>query len=150
LILTSACLCGVNCKYNGLNNLHPRFLELLEQNQVLPVCPEQLGGLCTPRYPSEILKGSGIDVLEGRSPVITSTGRDVTEQFIRGAKETLNIARLAKIKLAVLKSHSPSCGVGQIYDGTFTSSLTSGDGVTAALLKKHNIRVISDLDFVRR
>ena len=150
MILASACLCGINCKYNGSNNLHPRFLQLLEQNQLLPVCPEQLGGLCTPRKPSEIFQGSGIDVLEGRCPVITRTGQDVTEQFIRGAKETLNIARLAKVKLAVLKSNSPSCGVGQIYDGTFSSRLTPGDGVTAALLKKHDIQVISDLDFVRR
>lgn len=150
MILISACLCGINCKYNGLNNLHPILLKLLGTNKILPVCPEQLGGLSTPRHPCEIYKGNGLDVLEGRSRVFTNTGQDVTEQYIKGAKETLNIVYLAQIKLAVLKSRSPSCGIGQIYDGSFSSTLVPGDGITAALLKRNDVRVVSDSDFIRR
>jgi len=147
--LISACLCGINCKYNGGNNLHPYFLELMQQKKIIPVCPEELGGLPTPRTPSEISAGNGIDVLEGRRRVIDKEGIDITEYFLKGAYKTLTIAQDMGVKCAVLKSRSPSCGVGQIYDGTFKSVLRPGDGVAAALLRKHGIKVINDDDFLR-
>jgi len=146
--LISACLCGINCKYDGGNNLHPYFREMLQRKEVIPVCPEQMGGLSTPRSPSEIYDGTGEDVLKGCRRVINREGLDVTECFLRGAYKTLDIARRAGAECAILKSRSPSCGVGQIYDGSFRSRLKSGDGVTAALLKNNGIKVISDEKFL--
>ncbi|MEN6460797.1 MAG: DUF523 domain-containing protein [Syntrophomonas sp.] len=148
--LISACLTGVNCKYNGGNNLHPAFAALLKTGIVVPICPEQLGGLSTPRISSEIVGGTGLDVLEGRARVITRDNQDVTEIYIKGAYETLNIARKCLADLVILKNCSPSCGEGKIYDGTFTRRIVPGDGVTAALLKDNGITVISDEDFLEK
>lgn len=140
MILISACLCGVNCKYSGGNNLHPEFLKLLKNGEVLPVCPEQLGGLTTPRSTSEITGGTGQDVLEGQAKV-TNRETDLSSYFVKGAYETLHLAEQAGIKTAILQPRSPSCGCGKIYDGTFSGRLIEGDGVTAALLKQHGIKV---------
>lgn len=103
---------------------------------LIPVCPEQLGGLSTPREAAE----------RKRKKVMTKSGKDVAQNFERGAKETLRIAKLFGIKEAILKQRSPSCGCGQIYDGTFSGKTIKGDGVTAALLKKNDIKVISEED----
>lgn len=146
--LISACLCGVHCKYNGGNNAHPYFISLLRGGKVIPVCPEQLGGLATPRLPCEIQGGGGIHVLEGKARVLTAYGEDKSAAFIRGAQETLLLARETGAAEAILKSRSPSCGVGQIYDGSFSSRLQYGDGVTTALLKQHGLHIISDEDII--
>lgn len=142
--LVSACLCGINCKYNANNNENPHLTELMMKGQLIPLCPEQLGGLSTPRKACEISGGTGLDVLEGRARVINSDADDVTENFIRGAEESLRIAQKMGITRAILQRRSPSCGVGKIYDGSFASCLIDGDGVTAALLIKNGITVISD------
>ena len=130
--MVSACLTGENCKYNGGNNRNEKVLELLEGNEVLAVCPEQMGGLPTPRAPSEIRDGI----------VTTRDGRNVDEAFRAGAARCLEIAVKEKPDLIVLQSRSPSCGVKQLYDGTFSGTLAEGAGVTAQLLLKNGFRCI--------
>ncbi|HRY13089.1 MAG TPA: DUF523 domain-containing protein [Syntrophomonadaceae bacterium] len=147
--LVSACLCGVNCKYNGGNNLHPYFVELLVMGEVIPVCPEQLGGLTTPRSACEISGGTGLDVIEGVALVINRNGMNVTKNFVRGAEEALSIAIRADVDGAILKRGSPSCGTGTIHDGTFTHKMIAGDGVTTAMLKQHGFQVWNEEDYLR-
>lgn len=140
--LVSACLLGVRCAWSGdARYVSRRALELATAEVLIPVCPEQLGGLATPRAPQEIQGGNGEDVLDGKCRVLNRDGVDVTAQFIRGAEETLKIARLLKVKEFVAKSKSPSCGCGEIYDGSFSGKLISGDGVTTALLKRNQVRI---------
>jgi len=134
--LCSACLLGVRCRYNGEDARNEKVIMLLKTETLIPVCPEQLGGLPTPREPAEIREGR----------VITKSGKDVTENFKRGAEEVLKIAKMFGIKEAVLKQGSPSCGCGRIYDGTFSGKIVEGDGVTVALLKRHGIKVITEED----
>jgi uncharacterized protein YbbK (DUF523 family) len=134
IILCSACLLGVNCRYDGKNKLNKKIIKLAKKKILIPVCPEQLGGLPTPREPAE-QKGKKI---------ITKSGKDVTKYFKRGAKEVLKIAKLFKIKKAILKQKSPSCGCGKIYDGTFSGKIIKGDGVLTLLLKKNGIEVMSE------
>ena len=131
-IMVSACLAGENCKYNGGNNQNEKVLQLMAENEVILVCPEQLGGLPTPRVPSEIKDG-----------VVTSRdGRIVDAQFRAGAEKCLEIAMLEKPELIILQSRSPSCGIKQRYDGTFTGTLTEGPGVTAQLLLENGFRCV--------
>ena len=144
MLLVSACLLGINCKYSGENNLNTKTTQ--QGSNIVPFCPEQLGGLSTPRPPAEIIGGDGKDVLQGHAKVITNTGKDVTENFVAGAQMSLKLAQLTKAKTAVLKANSPSCGVNCIYDGTFSHSKRCGDGVTAALLRQHGIKVITEMD----
>jgi len=144
--LISACLCGINCAWNGKSKISPKILELVKSGEFIPVCPEQLGGLSTPRIPQEIQGGSGEDVLAGKCKVINKEGKDVTAQFVRGAEETLKIAKLTGAKKFIAKSKSPSCGCGKIYDGTFSGRIIKGDGETTKLLKKNGIKVISEED----
>lgn len=146
MIIVSGCLLGINCKYNGGNNLSQKVLEGYQSQGILPLCPEQLGGLTTPRVPAEIVGGSGQQVLEGKAKVMTAEGVDVTEAFIRGAEETLAVAKTFQVKKAILKACSPSCGAGCIYDGTFSGKKIPGDGVTTALLKAHGIEVVTEAD----
>lgn len=146
--IISACLCGINCKYNGGNNMHPHFVDLYNKGQVFPVCPEELGGLVTPRKPCEIKDGVGADVLRGRASVITSDGQDVTDNFIKGAHAVLKVARAQQAELVILQSRSPSCGVGLVYDGTFKGNLIKGDGVTAALLRQNGIKVMDSIKYL--
>lgn len=120
-----------------------KVLKLLGNEILMPVCPEQLGGLQTPRESSEMV-GDGYMVLDGRAKVLTFSGRDVTSNFVRGAEETLRIAKLYGIRSAVFKQGSPSCGNGKVYDGTFSKRLVTGDGVTTALLKRNGIKVVSE------
>ena len=131
-IMVSACLAGENCKYNGGNNLSKIVLQLMEANDVITVCPEQLGGLLTPRVPSEIRDGV----------VTAKDGRIVDTEFRAGAAKCLEIARREQPDLIVLQSRSPSCGVRQRYDGTFTGTLISGAGVAAELLIKNGFHVV--------
>ena len=134
-IVVSACLLGVCCTYRGTSKEQESVLKLLQEGHTLiPVCPEQLGGLPTPRPASE----------RKEDKVVSCLGVDVTEQFARGAKEALRIAKLYDCKVAVLKERSPSCGSNQIYDGSFQGVLINGDGVTAELLKQHGIKVLGE------
>jgi len=149
--LVSACLIGVNCRYNGENKLSDEVMKLLEDGELIPICPEQLGGLPTPREPSGILNGSGEDVIDGKSKVYNAKGEDVTENFIKGACEALKLARSYKIKDAILKQQSPSCGCGETQqmkyeNGKYINCPIKGDGVTAALLKRNNIRIATEED----
>jgi uncharacterized protein YbbK (DUF523 family) len=146
--LISACLCGINCKYNGGNNLNPYYWELLRQGDFIPICPEELGGLPTPRSACEVVGGTGDDVINGQAQVISRDGQDLTDVFIKGAQETLRVAIQNGVDGAILQSRSPSCGYGKIYDGTFTGKLIDGDGVTTALLKKNDIKVWNDQDYL--
>lgn len=146
LIIVSACLAGLNCKYNGKNNIDERIVKLLAEGKCIPVCPEQLGGCTTPRPTAEISGGTGSDVLDGRCRVLTSDGEDVTDKFLKGAYETLEIAKISGIEKAVLKSRSPSCGCRRIYDGTFTGKLRDGNGVTAELMERNGIQIMTEDD----
>lgn len=162
--LVSACLLGISCRYDGNHSLDPALVAKLvtetkkpaaEEDGAprgwIPVCPEQLGGLPTPRPPAEIEGGTGHDVLAGRARVVTREDqpREVTPAFLRGAYATLQLARLGQVRGAILKEKSPSCGVHLIYDGTFQGRLRAGPGVTAALLQKEDITVMTAEEFVR-
>ena len=133
-ILISACLVGDNVKYDGGNNKNPLIEKLLEKYELVPFCPEVEGGLPTPRHPSE----------QRGEQVINDIDEDVTDEFNRGADLALNICLYLKIKKAILKERSPSCGVHSIYDGTFSHNVIPGMGVTAALLKRKGITVYSE------
>lgn len=143
--LCSACLLGLECRYDGKSNLEKASEQLLQEfrnGNVIPVCPEQLGGLSTPRTPSEIQgRMSGEDVLDGRCKVLGKNGEDVTPQFIKGAYEVLKIAQSLGITEYMGVQKSPSCGCGKTYDGTFTKTLIDGNGVTTALLKRNGISI---------
>lgn len=142
-ILVSACLVGVKCRYDGESRTDPRVLRLFRAGRAIPVCPEQLGGLPTPREPAEIVGGDGQDVLDGRARVIDKSGRDVTASFVKGAEQVLFLARQTGAKRAILKRKSPSCGV-RSYDrseANRTPPSISPEGVTAAFLRRAGIRV---------
>ena len=131
-IMISACLAGENCKYNGGKNRNEKVLQLMAENEVITVCPEQMGGLPTPRVPSEIKEGL----------VTARDGRIVDAEFRAGAAKCLEIARREQPDLIVLQSRSPSCGVKQRYDGTFSGTLVDGAGVTAQLLMENGFRCV--------
>ena len=142
--LCSACLLGLECRYDGKSNLENASEQLLQEfrdGAIIPICPEQLGGLPTPRSGSRIYSGDGNDVLDGKSKLITDDGQDVTQQYIRGAYEALKIAQELGIKEAILKQKSPSCGCGYTYGGSTKRILIEGDGVTTALFKRNGISV---------
>ena len=141
MIIISACLCARACRYNGTSCPNAEALALLKAGKALPVCPEMLGGLKTPRSPAEIVGGNGADVLAGKAFVRNRQGDNVTAAFIRGAEEVLRLCKLHGVTLALLKSNSPSCGCGQIYDGLFSGHLIPGNGITAELLISHGIEV---------
>lgn len=140
-ILVSACLVGMCTSYKGASWLREDLVALVRQGLAIPVCPEQLGGLPTPRDPAEIVGGTGEDVLAGRARVMTRDGRDVTAEFVRGSQEVLRLAKLVRPRAIVLKERSPSCGVDGVYDGTFSGVVVPGMGVTAALLKREGFMV---------
>ena len=149
MIIVSACLLGENCKYSGWNNKSENVIKYLEDKEYILVCPEQLGGLSTPRNPSEIItygNKDGNDVLSGCTKVLSNKGIDVTKNFIQGAEETLKIAKEHNAKTAILKAGSPSCGYKKIYDGTFLGNKIQGMGVTAAILNKENIALLDEDD----
>lgn len=130
----SACLLGISCRYDGRSVPNEQVIALSEKYALIPVCPEIYGGLSTPRTPSERVG----------ERVLMKDGRDVTENYARGAKATLRLAELSGAKYAILKAKSPSCGKGRIYDGTFTGRLVDGDGVTAENLTRVGIKVLTE------
>lgn len=134
--LCSACLLGIKCKYNGGDNFNKKVAGMAEKETLVPVCPEQLGGLLAPREPSEQRDGK----------VFSKSGKDVSDNFEKGAREVLKLAKMFGVKEAILKQRSPSCGCGKIYDGTFSGKVIEGDGVTVKLLKQNGIKVISEED----
>ena len=140
MILVSACLAGINCKYNGGNNYNEKVFNLVKEGKAIPVCPEQLGGLTTPREPSEI------KIVDGKRYVINKEGIDVTGEFEKGAEEVLVLVKKLNIKKAILQSRSPSCGRGKIYSGNFDRKLVDGNGILVNLLLKNGIEVINSDD----
>ena len=134
-LIISACLLGESCRYDGKSKPCEAVERLQKEYELFPVCPECMGGLPTPRPPAEIQK-------DGR--VINREGRDVTANYRRGAEMTLELARREDCHIALLKEKSPSCGRGRIYDGSFTGTLVSGDGVTAELLQQHHILILGE------
>lgn len=144
MIIVSACLVGINCKYDGGNNLDPRVRDLVARGVAIPVCPEQLGGDPTPRDPVELAGSSGEDVINGNGSPKSLSGMDKNNSFIKGANEVLNLAKLVGARFAILKERSPSCGSAIIYDGTFTGQKRPGRGVTTALLEQNDIKVYSE------
>lgn len=135
--IVSACLAGVHCRYNGESKEVEKVKKLIEEGEAIPVCPEQLGGLPTPREPAEQQE-------DGR--ILTKSGADVTEEFFSGAIEATRIAKSCGAKEAILKSKSPSCGCGKIPDGSFNSTLKEGEGVFCQLLKENGLDVKTEED----
>ena len=135
MLLVSGCLVGINCKYNGGNNYDERIFKLVKEGKAIPVCPEQLGGLKTPRNPAEI------QIKDKERKVTTCEGEDVTIQYIKGAEEVLKLAKALDINEAILQPRSPSCGKGLIYDGNFSKNKIEGNGIAADLLMKNGIKV---------
>ncbi len=133
-ILISACLLGMRCRYDGAAKYDARIEKLMEKHHLIPVCPEVYGGLSTPRAPSE----------RAGNKVVGKNGQDVTGAFQKGAEDTLALAKLFHCEYAILKERSPSCGHGQIYDGTFTGTVVPGSGVAAELLNKNGITVLGE------
>lgn len=146
--LVSSCLIGLRTTYRGRSNLRRTLLELVKRGEAIPVCPEQLGGLPTPRLPAEIEGGQGLMVISGRARVLRSDGVDVTEQFIRGAREVLRLATIINPECIIFKENSPSCGVHFAYDGSFSNRKVCGEGVTTAMLRRAGFRVLSEADFL--
>ena len=134
IILVSACLAGIRCRWNGKASPCAKVISLVKKGKAIPVCPEQLGGLPTPRPAAEQLKRRVVD----------AKGNDYTAAFWKGAKEGLKIAKMAKCRVAILKSKSPSCGSGLVYDGTFSSKLKKGNGIFSAMLKRNGIRAVDE------
>jgi uncharacterized protein YbbK (DUF523 family) len=135
-ILVSACLLGMNCRYNGEGQIMPNTALLMKKHHLVPVCPEIYGGLNTPREPSEIKNGR----------VISKSGKDFTEYFERGAQEILALAKLYNCRYAILKERSPSCGHKKIYDGTFSGKIINGSGILAELLIKNGIEIVDETE----
>ncbi|MFJ4493576.1 DUF523 domain-containing protein [Pseudomonas atacamensis] len=146
-ILVSRCLLGHRVRYDGGASGPFDLLEQwIEEGRVVPLCPEVAGGLPTPRAAAEIPGGQGGEVLDGIAAVITTDGEDVSAQFLEGARQALELVQKHGIRVAVLKANSPSCGNLLTYDGTFSGVKVGGEGVTAALLKRHGVRVFSELE----
>ena len=145
-ILVSACLLGEKVRYDG--EIFPDCPSILKEWEreglVIPVCPEVAGGLSIPRPPAEILGGGGKDVVAGTAKVIDINGKDVTQEFLRGAREALRLAEENGVEYAILKAHSPSCGSKMTYDGSFSGKLIEGQGVTAALIERMGIQVFKE------
>jgi uncharacterized protein YbbK (DUF523 family) len=148
-ILVSACLLGAKVRYHGGDAAcdHPLLRQWLNEGRLVSACPEQDGGLPTPRPAAEIVgPGGGGAVLAGLAVVRTAAGADVTSSFRIGADRALEVAKQHRIRIAILKDASPSCGSAAVYDGTFSGTRTAGAGVTAALLEAHGVRVFSERD----
>lgn len=138
MYLVSACLLGVNCRYDGDNKYNQRLFEYFEESLLYPVCPEVMGGLSIPRKPCEIVR------VDDEWKVYDIDGNDKTNQFVKGAQKTLEIAELLNIKKAIFMERSPSCGVHKIYDGNFNNNVITGQGITTMLLKKNGIKVYNN------
>ncbi|MDH0731666.1 DUF523 domain-containing protein [Pseudomonas sichuanensis] len=146
-VLVSACLLGQPVRYDGRASGHPDLLQRWQaEGRVVPLCPEVAGGLSTPRPAAEIPGGQGGQVLDAQVQVLTASGEDVSAAFMAGAQRALELVRRHGIRVAVLKSGSPSCGNRQTYDGTFTGVKVAGEGVTTALLRREGVQVFSELE----
>ncbi len=136
MIIVSACLAGLHCRYDGGEQSNEEVIRLVVERKAIPVCPEQLGGLSTPRLPCEIINRR----------VVRQDSVDVTAEFECGARDALSLVRLANAREAILKARSPSCGAGLIYDGTFSHTVTRGDGIFAALCRAEGISLKTEED----
>ena len=137
MIIVSSCLIGLKCRYDGKEKIDDSVVKYLKDKEYLLVCPEQMGGLSTPRYPAEIVSFNPLKIMNDH-------GTEVTEQFIEGVKQVEKIIENRGVTLAILKAKSPSCGSKQIYDGTFSRKLISGEGVLSKTLKLKGIKVINE------
>ncbi|GJM59519.1 DUF523 domain-containing protein [Persicobacter diffluens] len=137
-VAISACLMGQHCRYDGRHNLQQQIIDRYGAENLLPLCPEVLGGLPTPRIPAE---------MQGNK-ICTQSGTDVTAAFMAGADEALKQAEAAGVQAAILKAKSPSCGCGLIYDGSFSGRLVPGDGIFTQKLKAKGIKVSTELDYI--
>ena len=145
-VIVSSCLLGAEVRYHGGSARidSPILRRWQEQGRVVGLCPEVAAGLGTPRSAAEAVRGDGAKVLNGVAAVMTSDGRDVTEAFVEGAEHAVAVAQELRIRIAVLKTRSPSCGTGEIYDGSFSGRLVTGTGVTAAALRRSGVRVFNE------
>lgn len=150
MIVVSACLGGIACRYDGNDNLVSKIQELLQKEETVLVCPEVLGGLPTPRPSAEIIGGNGDDVLDGKAKVIDQDGNDVTEAFVQGAYKALEEIKDLNPEYIILKERSPSCGSSTIYTGEFNGNKQDGYGVTTALFRRYGFTVISEDDFANK
>ncbi len=141
MILVSSCLLGLCCRYDGKEKVDERVLTYLKGKNYLPICPEQMGGLPTPRKPAEIVSLEPLKIM-------TEDHIDVTEAFEKGVSEVLKLIKLHDIDLAILKSKSPSCGSREVYDGTFSRNLIKGAGILSLSMTKNNIKTINENDLV--
>ena len=142
MIFVSACLAGINCKYSGENKFNQKIFDMVKEGNAIPICPEQLGGLETPRNPAEIR------IIDGVQHVIDNKGNDLTKQFEKGAKEVIEFAKQLGVKSFILQPRSPSCGIGKIYSGNFDGKLVTGNGILVELCKKNGIEAINCEDIV--
>jgi uncharacterized protein YbbK (DUF523 family) len=147
--MVSACLLGVPCRYDGHQIFYEDLQARLIGEAILFFCPEQMGGLNTPRPPCEIVGGDGAGVLAGTARVQTEDGLDCSAAFIHGARRTAALARQYGVNTVILKQRSPSCGKGLIYDGSFTRRLRLGNGVTAALLLQQGLTVLNEKEYLQ-
>jgi uncharacterized protein YbbK (DUF523 family) len=151
MIIVSACIAGKNCRWNGKNKEDARIKKMVESGEAIAACPEELGGLPTPRKPCGMFAGTGADVISGNAKVESvDDGEDFTEPFVKGAEEFLKIARENKIDTAVMYTPSPSCGCGRTWklDNALANAIVEGDGVAAALLRKNGIKVVAHDEFL--
>ena len=147
MILASACLAGIKCRYNEEHRQHPLIAQLMTKGKVIAVCPETLGGLGVPRLPCEIIGGNAEDVLKAKAKIVDLSGKDLTKEVVAGCYEAVELAKKNKIRLAVLKDKSVACAVENIHDGNFQGRLIKGKGILTLLLEKEGIRVINSQQF---
>jgi len=145
-VLVSACLAGERCRYDGQEKRCAKVADMVARGEAVPFCPEMAGGLRTPRPPAEIRGGDGRDVLAGQARVVNREGQDVTAAYVAGARAGVELARRLGVRRAILKEHSPACGVKAIYDGSFRGRLRPGCGVLAAALAQAGIELCSEED----
>ncbi len=148
MIVVSACIAGVACRYDGTSKLNENILKLVAQRKAIPLCPEMLGGRKVPREPVEIINGDGEDVLDGKACVKDKNGNDVTQEILEGVKEFLLTIERLNVKMVILKTKSPTCGYGKIFNGTFKNELKQGNGVLAAALKRKGIKIYTEENFM--
>jgi uncharacterized protein YbbK (DUF523 family) len=141
MIVISSCLAGIPCRYDGKSAPDEECAAMVRRGEAVAACPEEMGGLLSPRDPCEIIGGDGTDVLDGRARILDKSGTDRTAAFVLGAQKFLEYLQMQGADMVYLKAKSPSCGAGEIYDGTFSGQLKAGDGVTAALLKRNGIKI---------
>jgi uncharacterized protein YbbK (DUF523 family) len=145
-VMVSGCLLGIKCRFDGTSKEMSDLGAALQDYRIIPFCPEVSGGLKIPRSPAEIQNGDGAAVLSGKARVLNQAGEDCTDQFTKGAAAVLKLVKQHQPEFVILKAKSPSCGVGKIYDGSFSGKLRDGDGVTTALLRSAGVKVYSEVD----